>query len=422
VAAPFHLTEEIEMKVKSIKIQNVKNLQAEEFEVPAEAPCIYVTGPNGAGKSALLDSILYALAGKKKIPAGAIRNGAATALIQVETDEGLKIERKITANGAYLKIYREDGSEAPRPQEMLDRVMGPISMEPWAFIAGTAKARRDLILKSAGVEDDLATIEEEDRDAREERRLAKRALKETEAKLKGAPMIDPSIPEEPVDVRKLREELRDLRAGMEDWNRAQSRIQEIERRTEEIEEEIKMLREKSDLLQEERGRIEKWAEGEVDTASEVEVLEAKIEEADATNRRVSEVAETRYLLETKRKQADRVDLLEERVAKVEKKRVALMGRIAEALPVEGLEVGEDDVMVDGVGFSNLSTAQRLKVAVALATKEDPELRVVRITDGSVLDKSSRAFLDQIAREEGLQIWIEDVRESGALKLEISAEE
>lgn len=400
------------MKLKRLALKNIRCIRDLDLEVPPEAPVIYVTGPNGIGKTSLLDGILMALAGKKKIPAGSITNGCESAVIEVETDEGLKIERKITEKGAYLKVFRADGSEAPSPQKLLDRILGPISMEPWAFISGTAKSRRDLILASAGVEEELGDLEVRDKDAREERRLAKRSLKETEAQLKDAPPLMPGTPDEPVDTSELKGVLREAHQIQQNLERADQKLRTLE-------EEEKRLIARLDEIARESKKIDGWIAEQGGPV--VEDAQKNLDEAEEINRLVAESAGTRMLMDQKKTQGDRVSMLEARVGKIEGERKALLGRIAEALPVEGLAVDDNEVLVNEIPFPQLSTAQRLKVAVALATKEDPELRVVRITDGSVLDKSSREYLDAVARDEGLQIWVEDVRETGTVGLELTTE-
>ena len=68
--------------IHRLTIKNVKNLEEVDFTVP-DGPMIYVTGPNAAGKTTVLDSILYALAGKKLIPDDVIRTAQEKAEIKM---------------------------------------------------------------------------------------------------------------------------------------------------------------------------------------------------------------------------------------------------------------------------------------------------------------------------------------------------
>ena len=43
---------------------------------------------------------------------------------------------------------------------------------------------------------------------------------------------------------------------------------------------------------------------------------------------------------------------------------------------------------------------------------NPKLRVIRITDGSLLDTENMALIEKMATEADFQIWIERVDESG----------
>jgi len=81
------------------------------------------------------------------------------------------------------------------------------------------------------------------------------------------------------------------------------------------------------------------------------------------------------------------------------------------LPVSGLTVTEDGVMLanadgDLVPFCQASTAQQLRVALAIAMAANPDLRVIRISDGSLLDDNSLQIIEEMAGEKDFQIWIE----------------
>ena len=83
------------------------------------------------------------------------------------------------------------------------------------------------------------------------------------------------------------------------------------------------------------------------------------------------------------------------------------------MPVEGLGVDFDDdgahVMFNGVPFEQASTAEKLRVSTAIAMAANPELRVLRISDGSLLDDKSMAILTEFAGKHDFQLWIELVR-------------
>ena len=52
--------------------------------------------------------------------------------------------------------------------------------------------------------------------------------------------------------------------------------------------------------------------------------------------------------------------------------------------------------------------------MVLAMAANPELRVIRIKDGSLLDSENLALIDEIAKGGDFQVWIECVDGSGKM--------
>mgnify|MGYP001295983560 FL=1 len=48
----------------------------------------------------------------------------------------------------------------------------------------------------------------------------------------------------------------------------------------------------------------------------------------------------------------------------------------------------------------------------MAMAINPKLRVIRIMDGSLLDRQAMAQIEEMARERDFQVWIERVDENG----------
>ena len=49
---------------------------------------------------------------------------------------------------------------------------------------------------------------------------------------------------------------------------------------------------------------------------------------------------------------------------------------------------------------------------------NPELRVIRVNDGSLLDKKHMAIIEKMAKEKDFQVWLECVDESGTVGIYI----
>lgn len=85
---------------------------------------------------------------------------------------------------------------------------------------------------------------------------------------------------------------------------------------------------------------------------------------------------------------------------------------AAQLPVQGLGFGDGVVTFNGIPFDQASSAEQLRVSMAIAMASNPKLRVIRITDGSLLDEDSLAAIADMAKAEDYQIWIERVDATG----------
>ncbi len=82
------------------------------------------------------------------------------------------------------------------------------------------------------------------------------------------------------------------------------------------------------------------------------------------------------------------------------------------MPINGLFIDSNEVFYNNIAFSQLSGSEKLKISLAIAASANPKLRIIRITDGSLLDKKSMGELLKFANERDFQIWIERVDESG----------
>jgi hypothetical protein len=78
--------------------------------------------------------------------------------------------------------------------------------------------------------------------------------------------------------------------------------------------------------------------------------------------------------------------------------------------VDGLSFDDSGVLLNGLPFSQASQAEQLRVSVAMGFAQNPELKVLLVRDGSLLDGNSLNLLDQMARDHDGQVWIERVGE------------
>lgn len=88
------------------------------------------------------------------------------------------------------------------------------------------------------------------------------------------------------------------------------------------------------------------------------------------------------------------------------------------LGVPGLAVGDGELRLNGVSFRQASHAERLKVACAVAMRQQPKLKLLRVDDGEHLDRASRELVMRLAEEHGWQVVMTMVADQDGLKVEI----
>ena len=97
----------------------------------------------------------------------------------------------------------------------------------------------------------------------------------------------------------------------------------------------------------------------------------------------------------------------EQIEKWEEKKKDVLNSIQ--WPINGL--GFDTaggVTFDGIPFEQCSSAEQLRVSVAIGLALNPKLKILLIRDGSLLDDNSLAAIANQAAEADAQVWIERV--------------
>jgi len=75
------------------------------------------------------------------------------------------------------------------------------------------------------------------------------------------------------------------------------------------------------------------------------------------------------------------------------------------------------VTFQGIPFHQASSSQQLRVSLAIAMALNPTLRIIRISDGSLLDDHSMAIIREMAKAKDYQIWIEVVGDRVGIQIE-----
>jgi exonuclease SbcC len=143
------------MKCVKIKIKNLFGIR--EYEMNGQS--VELSGKNGAGKTSVIDAIRYGLTNKSDRDY-IIRNGENEGEIIIETDNGIRIDRKSRANQADYKSVKKDGREVGSPESFLRDIFTTLQLSPVEFMEMDKKQQNAIILDMIEYDWDLNKIKE----------------------------------------------------------------------------------------------------------------------------------------------------------------------------------------------------------------------------------------------------------------------
>lgn len=425
------------MKIVSLLAENYKRIVA--VEITPTGNVVELTGKNGNGKSSILDAIWVALGGLEAAPRMPIRKGADEARIRIDLGDIVVVRTFSAKDGGFtsrLVVESKDGARFPSPQAMLDKLLGQLSFDPLAFEKMDARAQFNTLRQFVPGVDfeaiDLANRNDYDRRTALNRRAkqARDAAKLTQfheataaaelvdeqalvAELESAGKHNTEIETRKINRERYAAEAKSLRGTIVSNNAS---IERAQRQIAELQAAIDGMRAVNNELDKKATGIEERlaAAGKLPDPIDTSAVSQKIAEARRHNAEIAEQrrrkAEHEKLVEDARQAEQQA---EELTLAMDKREVQKREAIAAAkLPVEGIGFGDNEVLLNGIPFSQASDAERLCCSIALAMAMNPKLRIVRVRDGSLLDDDSMKLLARMANERDYQVWIERVDGSG----------
>lgn len=402
------------MKIIRLEAENVKRITA--VEITPEGNVIEIAGDNGEGKTSVLDAIWWALAGKAVEQKRPVRKGTESARVTLTLGDGekvaLKVTRKWNAEGeSTLKVEDETGARKREPQAFLDAMIGALTLDPLEF-ARMKPGERVGVLKGLVDGFDFDKAAERRQAAFDARREASRDAKRLLAQLGGMPFPPKATPDVEIDTAELTRVMADLVSGATDYERLKGERHRLQLDVDRLANEASRLRAEADRKAATAAELQKAIDAlpALEEPDGIEEAQQAVAEANETNAAVR-LKQARAMLETAHHaalaEAGKHDRAIDAIDKAVEEAVATA-----KLPVRGMALGEDDVLLHGVPFDQASDAEQLRAGLALAMASDPELRVIRVRDGSLLDQKAWAVINEVAKAEDFQIWIESVQPHG----------
>lgn len=392
------------MKVEAIKIKNWKAISEENLTINGNN--VYVTGMNGVGKSSFIDAVFKIISGKD-LPTKPTKEGAKNGKIEIDLG---KFIVKATFNDKNqkvgLSIESKEGAEYKAPRTMLDELAGVVDFDINSFFNLTPKNQVDFIKQLVGI--DFTDLDEEYKRVYDERTFINKKLKELEAK---QITFDKSTTEE--------QDISELQSRINEVTLINNKVREVKTRAEEREKKIKELEIELGELRVKQSRAEEWLSK--NTEIDITEINNQVTEAIEYNKQVQNTKEALRLRAEFEMAIAEQKMLNESLDAIQeiKKR-----NIAEAkLPVPGLTFDEDQLYYNGLPFekSQINTAQLIIIGLQINLALMKDIKIARF-DGSLLDNKNIKIVEQWAKENGLQLFVEFVdRNTEGLRIDIKEE-
>ena len=393
------------MKIIEFRAERFKRLSA--VEITPVGNTVIISGRNGQGKTSVLDAIWLALGGgnaaKDSATTVPIKEGEKDAVVRLDLGD-IIVTRKWTASSSTLTVEGADGRKYSSPQTLLDTLVGAISFDPLSFAKMPPMEQRSQLIDLVKLPVDLDELGAQRKALYDQRTFVNRELKTIQAELAGIQLPDNDVPEEEISIAEMTRKI-----GMAQDQRSRiimgrQRLQEkvekgkalrelIQQKTEELTALANQIRSKTEML-------------ESCKEPDVQAMRSQLANAEQINKLVRQKkhkAELQVRLDDKTTESDGITQQIEAIDRT-KKEAFLNVRF----PVDGLAVDEEGITYNGIPFRQCSSAEQLKVCVAIASALNPEIRVIRVPDASLLDEESMKVMQDLAQQQDIQIWMERV--------------
>ncbi len=396
------------MKIIELRAANIKRLRA--VEIRPDGTLQVIGGRNAQGKSSVLDAIWLALGGGRaaKETTLPIRDGETKASVTLDLGD-LVVVRSWTQKGTTLKVTSKDGAVYSSPQKMLDELVGRLSFDPLEFTRLSAREQREALLELVDLGIDLDEL------ARQRNKIfAERSEVGRRGKAIGDVTVDESLPVEETSAQDIITRIRETEAQNRRADDAASDYEATTREVEQMEAHVDALRQQLSDAEESLFATSQRAEMKLkylQTFVKVDVspLEDELEGVEETNALIRANNEARKKAEHKADMRQDYEILTKKLAALDEQKATALG--SASFPVPGLGFDEQGVTFQGVPFSQASSAEQIRVSIAMAMALNPKLRVLQIKDGSLLDEETLAAIHQQVQADDFQLWLEVVTTS-----------
>lgn len=381
------------IKISKLEIENVKRVRAVQV-VPSEKGLTVLGGKNNQGKTSVLDSIAWALGGKKYQPSNPRREGSVTPpSLRVELSNGLIVERK--GKNSDLKVIDPSGNKAG--QALLDSFVEELALDLPKFMEATSKEKARTLLEIIGVGDKLFELDNLENKLYQER-LAIGKIADTKKKHAQEMPRHEGVPEELISASDLIKQQQDILARNAEKERKRRNLAHLEDENKRLKEmlqdyQTKLEANENDLVEARKSTLDLHDESTAE-------LEANIANIDETNAKIRINLEKDQAEQEAEYYSQQYKDLNEEIDAIRKERLDLLK--GADLPLPGLSVVDGELTFNDQHWDNMSGSEQLRVATAIVRKLKPECGFVLIDKLEQMDIDTMKEFGEWLEQEDLQ--------------------
>lgn len=438
------------MKITEISIENILGTEHAAFK---PGSLTVISGANGSGKSSIIDALQAVFAGGHD--PGWLHKGSKKGVIVLTLQDGTTITKTVTEKSSKVEIL-EPGEAAPipAPQTYINQLAAALAVNPARLLAAEPKEILAELLElcpmffspqeiqaivgdEEEIDRDNLTLEEVD-DLRvklfDQRKQQNKAARDAEGTVRDLKKNLPGGEEEKdwnVEIQRVEQSLKAATVAEQEEidackNEAQKARDQIKQGYTERERKLR------DDFQAALMAIAKEQALELDpiNGQEAEYLEeirrkyGPLKEAGTTElgtyreraKQQDQAEGQKKLIEQFNKKCRDANAAADRLTTAIENLDALKKSKLDALPVEGLEVKDSKVLVDGVAWEHVNTARQVAIAFQLCALRTGKLPFMCIDNAEHLDSETWKEFKAGAVESGFQVVAARVSE-GPLKIE-----
>lgn len=420
------------LRVVKLEVENFRRIRA--VDISPDPNVVVLTGANAQGKSSVIDAIWGALGGGDAMKAMGttepIRHGEDEAMVRVDLGD-LVVTRTwdIEAKHSKLVVENREGARFQKPQQMLDALLGRLSFDPLAFATQSPKDQLATLIRLVELPFDPEALAGQRARLYDTRTEVGREVKTLTAQVALIPEPPEGTPTEEVSAADIFHEMSAAQATIEEHARVRARAHETAADFVDADSELADLKQQLIDLQlrivDQEQAVATAGQAKADAVDAVVALpsdpdlsefEQRIAEIDQTNVTIRGYQERAKLVEQLNVVTGRHGDIELQIEEIDAQR---RRGVSEAeMPVDGLDFGDGQVLYQGFPFDQASAAEQLRVSVAMAMAANPKVRIIRIENASLLDATNLGIIEQMARDEDYQVWIETVESSDPIAIHI----